>query len=184
MVPGCSSVASTRSTATSARTRRVSSSNDHFFETVAHLHQTGCGGLTEQIPHQGLDPQCMFTPVMCFNRPGSDDHSHSDHPEDQATLAVDGYCRVVGGRGVRYAYIVEEVLRRLYERCIDIAESREYRRTLQSRSEDRSPAICMPFVCVRFARIGFLGFEGVKPALQISAAYSDTYKYQIGSILP
>lgn len=21
---------------------------------------TGCGGLTEQIPHQGLDPQCEY----------------------------------------------------------------------------------------------------------------------------
>ncbi|KAG6849285.1 hypothetical protein H0H93_009766 [Arthromyces matolae] len=54
----------------------------------------GCGGLWEQIPFQGLDPQCEYYYVLSvILNEGliGDDDNHSDHFEDQATHSLSGY---------------------------------------------------------------------------------------------
>ena len=70
----------------------------------------GSGGLWEQVYHQGLDPQCEWNcqPQFGLGRPvvtAADVEGlfYSDHPQDQAALAV-------GGRG-SFVRLVGRVLR-------------------------------------------------------------------------
>jgi hypothetical protein len=47
----------------------------------------GCGGLTEQIPFQGLDPECTFKYYYALRVAGAD-ICYSNHAQGQAARCV------------------------------------------------------------------------------------------------
>ena len=49
----------------------------------------GCGGLSEQIPYQGLDPQCKADRFLHLSIPPSSlACPYSDHHQDQTIVTV------------------------------------------------------------------------------------------------
>jgi hypothetical protein len=61
--------------------------------SLTQLQFIGCGGLWEQIPYQGLDPQCeCFTCLVLCLGCGLTGLSLSHHCQDQVIVSVD-LCR-------------------------------------------------------------------------------------------
>lgn len=57
-------------------------------------NKEGCGGLTEQIPHQSLDPQCAYLPALS-GFVFADLFNSSNHPQDQAAVQLRVPCCVM-----------------------------------------------------------------------------------------
>jgi hypothetical protein len=62
--PGFSSVSSHPSMAIWVQTKKVCVICTSQLDTLDQNITLGCGGLQEQIPHQGLDPQCTSFPFV------------------------------------------------------------------------------------------------------------------------